>query len=61
MIGNEYGRLRKAESTDLTLRESNRRMHSHRVELYQANQACENSRREQNWSRVELDSSPRNS
>ena len=37
--------LEKPESTDMALRESNKRMHSHRVEPYQANQVCENSRR----------------
>ena len=59
MIGNEYARLRKAESAEFALRESNRRMHSHRVELYQANQVCENSKREQVWSHVELESGER--
>ena len=34
-------------------------MHSHRVEVYQANQVCENCRREQVWLHVELVSGER--
>ena len=37
----------RAERSDCAIRELNRQIHSHRVEIYHTNQGCESSRREQ--------------
>ena len=47
------------KSADKALRESNRQVHCHRMELYQANQAYENSRREQILLQAELENRER--
>ena len=50
---------KQAGSTGMTLRESNRQVHSHRVEPYQANQENENVGREQVWLHAELENCER--
>ena len=49
----------EAESADMALRELNRQIHSHRMELYHTNQVYENSRREQAWLQAELENRER--
>ena len=44
----------RVESADMALRVSNRQIHSHRMEHYQANEVHENSRREHVMLRAEL-------
>ena len=39
----------------MAIRELNRQIHSHRLELYHTNQVYENSRREQAWLQAELE------
>ena len=49
----------QAESADMALHESNRQIHSHRTELYEASQIKENSQREQVWLQAELENRER--
>ena len=55
----EFFLEKKKESADMALRESNRQIHSHRMELYQANQVYENSQREQIMFHAELENRER--
>ena len=49
----------RSENADMALRESNRQIHSHRMEPYHTNQVYENSRRAQAWLQAELENRER--
>ena len=49
----------RSEKADMVLRESNRQIHSHRVDPYHTNQVYENSRRAQAWLQAELENRER--
>ena len=44
----------RVESANMALSESNLQIHAQRVELHQANQSYDRSRREKDWLRTEL-------